>query len=54
MRFSFGIFSIGFILTINLFAQDQIIYLNGDKDYVDKVEGIDNDSLTYTFLRKLG
>ena len=33
-------------------AQDQIIYLNGDKYYVDKIIGIQNDSLIYSYFKK--
>jgi hypothetical protein len=53
MRISFGILlGLGIILTLNLSAQDQIIYLNGDKNYVDKIEGIENDTLIYISFKK--
>ncbi|MBN1181003.1 MAG: hypothetical protein JXB49_01865 [Bacteroidales bacterium] len=40
------------IFTISVNAQDQIIYLNGEEDYVDKIVEVKNDSLTYITFKK--
>ncbi len=37
---------------INIKAQDQVVYLNGDKDYVDEIVKVENDSLIYCSFRK--
>lgn len=40
------------IVSFKINAQDQIVYLNGDKDYVDKIDTVQNDSLLYVSFKK--
>lgn len=40
------------VLSTQIQAQDQIMYLNGDENYVDQIIEIQNDSLVYSFFKK--
>lgn len=46
------IFFLSLILSIHVHSQDQIEYLDGDKVYVDNIDNVKNDSITYTHYKK--